>query len=101
MYFLKSKSISSNEKNMFLSLEYQIQSDSEKDNIIKIINQEIEKEVMRFDLRRLDYRENLIDITYQVNVKNLEALEKIIYNLKKIYPKITVTYLDQNSVPSI
>ena len=59
------------------------------------------KEVVRFDLRRLDYRENLIDITYQVNVQNMETLENIIYNLKKIYPKITVTYLDQSSVPSI
>ena len=101
VYFLKSKNITLNEKNMFLSLEYQIQTESEKKDIVKKINQEIAKEVIRFDLRRLDYRENLIDITYQVNVENIEILEDIIDNLKKIYPKITVTYLDQSSVPSI
>lgn len=101
MFFLKTKNLTSKEKNMFLSIEYKIESELEKKNIINNINQEISKEVLRFDLRRLDYRENNVDITYQVNVQDVEILEKIINNLKSIYPKISITYLDQNQVPSI
>ena len=47
------------------------------------------------------HKKNYIDITYQVNVNEIDMLEKIIHNLKKKYPTISVTYLDQNQVPSI
>lgn len=101
MYITKSKNVSSYEKNMFLSIECKISSEIDKQNIIKNINKVIGEEVLRFDLRRLDFRDNQVDITYQVNVAEIEVLEKIINNLKKIYPNISITYLDQNQVPSI
>ncbi len=101
MYFTKTKSISSYEKNMFLSIEYKVNSETEKETIIKNINSIVGDEVLRFDLRRLDFRENTVDITYQVNVDDIGILEKIINNLKKKYPNISVTYLDQNQAPSI
>ena len=101
MYITKSKNVSSYEKNMFLSIECKISSEIDKQNIIKNINKVIGEEVLRFDLRRLDFRDNQVDITYQVNVAEIEILEKIINNLKKIYPNISITYLDQNQVPSI
>ena len=85
---------------MFLSIEYKISKESEKQNIIKKINKVVGDEVLRFDLRRLDLRENYLDVTYQVNVNDIEVLEKIINNLKKIFPNISITYLDQNQAPS-
>ena len=78
-----------------------LDSESEKKGLIKNLNKIIGEEVLRFDLRRLDYRENFIDATYQVNVSDIEILEKIINNLKSNYKNISVTYLDQNQVPSI
>ena len=86
---------------MFLSIECNIDKDDEKKNLIKNINKIIGEDVLRFDLRRLDYRQNFLDITYQINVSDLEVLEKIIDKLKKVYPNISITYLDQNQVPSI
>tara|TARA_B100000963_G_scaffold145800_1_gene127027 strand:+ start:7831 stop:8535 length:705 start_codon:yes stop_codon:yes gene_type:complete len=101
MYLTKNKKISDHEKNMFLSIECNIDKEDEKKNLIKNINKIIGEDVLRFDLRRLDYRQNFLDITYQVNVSDLEVLEKIIDKLKKVYPNISITYLDQNQVPSI
>ena len=101
IYLTKNKKISDNEKNMFLSIECNIDKDDEKKNLIKNINKIIGEDVLRFDLRRLDYRQNFLDITYQINVSDLEVLEKIIEKLKKVYPNISITYLDQNQVPSI
>ncbi len=101
MYLTKNKKISDHEKNMFLSIECNIDKDDEKKNLIKNINKIIGEDVLRFDLRRLDYRQNFLDITYQINVSDLEVLEKIIEKLKKVYPNISITYLDQNQVPSI
>jgi uncharacterized membrane protein YhiD involved in acid resistance len=101
MYLTKRNYEKNSEKNMFLSIEYKIQSENEKKEIIKNLNKIIGQEVLRFDLRRLDYKENFIDATYQVNVSEVEILEKIINNLRSHYPNISVTYLDQNQVPSI
>ena len=101
MYLTKTKQISNFEKNMFLSVEYNIESENEKKDLVKNINKIIGEDVLRYDLRRLDFKKNYIDITYQVNVNEIDMLEKIIHNLKKKYPTISVTYLDQNQVPSI
>lgn len=101
MFFTKKNYEKSSEKNMFLSIEYKINSESEKKEIVKKINKIIGDEVLRFDLRRLDYRESFIDATYQVNVSKIEILENIINKLNSQFPKISVTYLDQSQVPSI
>lgn len=101
MFFTKKNYEKNSEKNMYLSIEYKINSDAENKEIIKKINKIIGDEVLRFDLRRLDYRENFIDATYQVNVSEIDVLESIINKLRSQFPKISVTYLDQSQVPSI
>ena len=101
MFFVKRNYEKNSEKNMFLTIEHKLSSEIEKKEIVKKLNKIIGEEVLRFDLRRLDYREDTIDATYQVNVTDVEILEKIITNLRAQYPKISVTYLDQNQVPSI
>ena len=101
MFFVKRNFEKNSDKNMFLSIEYKINSEKEKKEIINQLNQIIGDEVLKFDLRRLDYRDEFIDVTYQVNVSEIKVLEKILNNLKEKYPKISVTYLDQNQVPSI
>ena len=101
MFFTKRNYEKNSEKNMFLSIEYKIKSEKEKKEIIKKLNKIIGDEVLRFDLRRIDIRDNSLDATYQVNVSEVEMLEKIINKLQSTYPNISVTYLDQNQVPSI
>ena len=75
---------SSIEKNMFISLE--LNTENEVDN---------------FDLRRFDTKDNNIEATYMISVKKIDSIEKMMGNLRKNFPGISVTYIDQNQIPSI
>ena len=89
------------EKNMYITINYEITSEKETVKILDNINQIISNELNSFDLRRVDTSQNSIELNYLVNLKNIKSLEKIIEKLQKDYPKISINYLDQNQVPSI
>ena len=89
------------EKNMYITINYEITSEKEKVKILGQINKIISNELNSFDLRRVDTSQNSIELNYLVNLKNIKSLEKIIEKLQKDYPKISINYLDQNQVPSI
>ena len=89
------------EKNMYITINYEITSEKETVKILDHINQIISNELNSFDLRRVDTSQNSIELNYLVNLKNIKSLEKIIEKLQKDYPKISINYLDQNQVPSI
>ena len=101
MVLIKNRNLNTQDTNMFLSVELNTSNKDIQDNIVKEINNKIIKNVLKFDLRRMESRESSLDITYQINVNNLQALENIIKDLKQIHPKISITYIDQNQVPSI
>ena len=89
------------EKNMFITIEHNHTSGKTADNIINNFNKIIENEVGRYDLRRLDVRKETIDATYLININDMAALENIVKKFQDLYPGISITYLDQNQVPSI
>jgi len=89
------------EKNMYITINYEITSEKEKVKILGQINKIISNELNSFDLRRVDTSQNSIELNYLVNLKNIKSLETIIEKLQKDYPKISINYLDQNQVPSI
>jgi len=101
MILFKSNKKKDADKNMFLSIEVNTSEDKSKVNIIEAINHELSKEVIFYDLRRLEYRKNSIDATYQINIDDIKILEKIIKQLKNINSNISITYIDQNQIPSI
>ncbi len=92
---------STKEKNMFITIEHNVLNGKTADNIINNFNKIIENEVGRYDLRRLDVRKETIDATYLININNMTALENIVKKFQDLYPGISITYLDQNQVPSI
>ena len=89
------------EKNMFISLELNTNKLRDRDNLLKNINKIILEEVDNFDLRRFDTREDNIEATYMISIKKIDSVEKLMSDLKKNFPGITVTYIDQNQIPSI
>jgi len=86
---------------MFLSIEIDTSLNQKKENLLEEINNKLSKEVTHYDLKRLEYRKNLIDLTYQLNIDDINKLEKIIKQIELINPNISITYIDQNQVPSI
>ena len=69
--------------------------------MLKKINKIILNEVNNFDLRRFDTKEENIEATYMISVKKIESIENLMVNLRKNFPGISVTYIDQNQIPSI
>lgn len=92
---------SSIEKNMFISLELNTDKLKDKENLLKNINKIILNEVDNFDLRRFDTKEDNMEATYMISVKKIDSIEKLMVDLKKNFPGISVTYIDQNQIPSI
>ena len=101
MILIKSKKTKNEDKNMFLSIEIDTSLNQKKENLLEEINNKLSKEVTHYDLKRLEYRKNLIDLTYQLNIDDINKLEKIIKQIELINPNISITYIDQNQVPSI
>tara|TARA_B100001146_G_C16092452_1_gene395662 strand:+ start:191 stop:877 length:687 start_codon:yes stop_codon:yes gene_type:complete len=89
------------EKNMFISLELNTGALKDKADLLKKINKIILNEVNNFDLRRFDTKEENIEATYMISVKKIESIENLMVNLRKNFPGISVTYIDQNQIPSI
>ena len=89
------------EKNMFISLELNTAKIKDQENLLKKINKIILNEVDNFDLRRFDTKEDNIEATYMISVKKIDSIEKLMGDLKKNFPGISVTYIDQNQIPSI
>lgn len=101
MSILKFANKKSKEKNMFLTIDYKPGTKLNKEDIVQKLNHVIGEEVNRSDLRRLDIRENSVEATYLISIMNIKMLEQVIQKLEKIYPGITITYLDQSQMPSI
>ena len=43
----------------------------------------------------------MVEATYLVNFEKSEQLESIVKNLQKEFKGISITYIDQNQIPSI
>jgi uncharacterized membrane protein YhiD involved in acid resistance len=89
------------EKNMFISIELNTIKIKDQENLLKKMNKIILSEVDNFDLRRFDTKENNIEATYMISVKKIDSIEKLMSELKKNFSGISVTYIDQNQIPSI
>jgi hypothetical protein len=100
MIFSKKNLQKKNEKNMFITIEY-VQKDKKENLIIKNINEILAKHLGSFDLRRADYSDTNVSITYLVNIGSIQNLENIFMLIRKQYPSVSINYIDQNQIPSI
>lgn len=90
-------------KNLYLSIDLDIQGEAMGDvkGRLEEINNLISQYVAGCDLRRFDLRGDLIDATYFLNVESTSDLSQLSDNLRLKYPKIGVTFIDQNNMPSV
>ena len=90
----------SNNKNLYLSLVL-IDCDDMGDNLLNNLNKIIKKHSTLSDLRRMDTRENNLEATYFIDIETSDNLSDLSDEMKKLFPKIGITFIDQNQMPSV
>tara|TARA_Y100000816_G_C25926197_1_gene482971 strand:- start:53 stop:739 length:687 start_codon:yes stop_codon:yes gene_type:complete len=98
---IKFNKIKNKSKNIFINLDYEVKDSKTKQNLITQFNKILSSSSEVCDLRRFDIKNNMVEATYLVNFEKSEQLESIVKNLQKEFKGISITYIDQNQIPSI
>ena len=101
LLILKKNSSKHKSKNMFITIEQNNITKVDEKKILVNLNSLISKNLGSFDLRRIDYSSNSLNVTYLVSIINIESLEKLLNSIKDQYPTSSINYIDQNHIPSI
>jgi hypothetical protein len=88
-------------KQLFLTIDWEGDSATSSPGRLEALNAVLLEHVDRSDLRRYDVRNGLLSATYLVDIHEDETLNALIDNLRATFPDISVTFLDQNHLPSV
>jgi len=83
----------SNNKNLFLSVDWKTGHTKEK---LNDLNDLISKHVRISDLRRFDSRDNETEATYYIDVEDSDRLFDLENDLRQTFPGIAVTFIDHS-----
>jgi len=88
-------------KNLYLSIHILRHNEDNPDGHLEAVNELIANHVTSSDLRRFDFQENLVEATYCIDVDGPETVSALTDELRKRFPAIGVTFLDQSRMPSV
>lgn len=88
-------------KNLFLSLDWNVEDGKIPDQYLEQLNRAISSHVDQSDLRRFDIRKESVEATYFLDIPTPDHLDRLINELRNLFPNIGVTFLDQNRLPSV
>jgi hypothetical protein len=101
MAILKWTRRESENKNLYLSIDWKNPTDSTPDRLLERLNVVITKHVLSCDLRRFVVRAESMNATYFLDIESTDQLSALVDELRSSFPLIGVTFLDQNQLPSI
>lgn len=81
-------------KNLFLTIQAQEQGKIELNSIVNLV----EKTFNEADLKRYNESPDGLDVAFLIEARKPEALQKLHDELKKVYPDIRVSFLENVSV---
>lgn len=90
-----------NNKNLYLSIDWQGEGDGNQDDSLQRLNEIISRHAHNSELRRFDTREASLEATYFLDIAGVEDLSALTQQIKNDFPKAGVTFLDQNQLPSV
>ncbi|MFT4591206.1 MAG: short-subunit dehydrogenase involved in D-alanine esterification of teichoic acids, partial [Gammaproteobacteria bacterium] len=85
---------------LFLSLDWEGDEATQKGKLEEI-NKVIVSHAAKGDLRRYDIRESMLSATYLVDLRDDQSLSGLVDSLREEFPDISITFLDQNHLPSV
>lgn len=88
-------------RNLFLSIDLNIGQDKDSERYLGRLNQLIRSHAAGADLRRFDLRNSTIEAVYFVDVSSVDDLDSLIFELNRAFPRIGVSFLDQNNLAHI
>jgi hypothetical protein len=88
-------------KQLFLTIDWEGDTATAESGRLNALNTVLMKHVDKSDLRRYDVRNGLLSATYLLDIHDDELLNTLIDDLRASFPDISVTFLDQNHLPSV
>ena len=85
--------------NLYLSVDFN-STDGDQPSI-DALGLIVSRHVDAHDLRRLDSRDESMEVTYFLNVTAPEKISARVEDLRRSFPGIGVTFIDQNQLPSV
>lgn len=89
----------SEQTNLYLSVDFN-STDGDQPSI-DALGLIVSRHVVAHDLRRLDSRDDSMEVTYFLNVTTPEKISALVEDLRGSFPGIGVTFIDQNQLPSV
>lgn len=89
----------SSQTNLYLSVDFSPVEGSERP--IDALGEVVSRHVETGDLRRVDVRNDTMEVTYFLDVAAPEKISALVEDLQRTFPGIGVTFIDQNHLPSV
>ena len=87
------------QRNLYLSVHFSPEEGSERP--MDALGDVVSRHVENGDLRRVDARDDTMEVTYFLDVAAPERISALVEDLQASFPGIDVTFIDQNQLPSI
>jgi uncharacterized membrane protein YhiD involved in acid resistance len=101
MALIKGRGGVGDNKNLYLSIDWQSDGEKHPERYLERLNDMISKHVHTSDLRRFDVREESVEVTYFLDIISTANLNSLVDELRGSFPRIGVTFLDQNRLPNV
>jgi len=89
-------------KNIFITIDLNCNNSGiNNEDVLSNINKILSKHTRSIDLRRYDFRENIMEIVYLVDLADADLLSNIVSDVADRYADVGITFLDQNNLPSV
>ena len=101
MAIIKTAKRENKSKNFYLSLDWQSEGEEHPERYLEALNNSIAKHAVTCDLRRFDIRQESVEVSYNLDIASTESLSLLVGELREIFPRMGVTFLDQNRLPTV
>ena len=88
-------------KRLYLSVDLAGEDAESPNDYLGQLSEITSRHTVSRDLRRYDIRQSSLEATFLINVSDADQLLALTDDLRKAYPGIGVTFLDQSQMPSV
>lgn len=88
-------------KNIYISVDWNDKDNEHPDRYLERLTGILSKHSITTDLRRFDVRDDSLEATFFLDVTSTDNLSALADELRRTFPSLGITFLDQNRLPSV